>query len=128
MFEFNSKTGHLTEGGAPVAGGDQCYSGTGKGRNNPDMEYVANVGPIPHGSYNIGPAYDDPHLGPCVMHLDPLPGTNTHGRSAFRIHGNNAQNDASHGCIIAGPALRRHIAASNDRVMIVTHGGNNAMV
>lgn len=128
MFEYNSKTGVLTENGNALEGGDKCYSGHGEGRNNPDMEYVPNVGPIPKGRYRIGPAYDDPHLGPCVMHLDPLPGTDTKGRSAFRIHGNNKQNDASHGCIIAGPTLRHYIAASNDRVISVTHGGNDVMV
>jgi hypothetical protein len=48
------------------------------------------------------------------MHLDPLPGTSTFGRSLFRIHGNNAVNDASHGCVILGPFIRRAIADSDD--------------
>jgi hypothetical protein len=125
MFEFNPKTGVMTQNGEPLENGDKCYSGTGDGRNNPSMEDVPNVGPIPRGRYRIGMAYDDAHLGPCVMHLDPLPGTNDFNRSAFRIHGNNASNDASHGCVICGPAMRALINASRDRVLLVTSGGNN---
>jgi hypothetical protein len=96
------------------------YSGSGAGRDAPAMQEREGVGPIPQGRYRIGPAYDDPRLGPCVMHLDPLPGTNTFGRSLFRIHGDNARHDASHGCIILGPAIRRLIAADPDRALLVT--------
>lgn len=98
------------------------YSGTGDGRNNPAMQNIPNVGPIPEGLYTIGEAYDDDEggLGPCVMHLDPLTGTETFGRSLFRIHGNNTQNDASHGCVIMGPSIRHLIAASNDRTLEVS--------
>lgn len=96
------------------------YSGTGHGRNNPDMQDVQGVGPIPQGTYQIGQAYDHPHLGLCVMNLEPRSGTNTFGRSLFRIHGNNAENDASHGCIVIEPATRRLIAASADTQLRVT--------
>jgi hypothetical protein len=100
---------------------DEGYSGSGDGRNNPAMQDVVGVGPIPQGQYIIGDAYDDiGGLGPCVMHLDPYPATNTFGRSLFRIHGNNAANDASHGCVILGPATRHLIAASDDRTLVVT--------
>ena len=54
------------------------------------------------------------------MHLDPINGTDTHGRSAFRIHGNNIDNDASHGCVILGPAIRHLIASGVDRTLVVT--------
>ena len=30
------------------------YAGTGAGRNNPAMENVRNVGPIPQGNYSVG--------------------------------------------------------------------------
>jgi Protein of unknown function (DUF2778) len=96
----------------------QGYSGYGPGRNNPAMEAIANTGPIPKGRYKIGPSYDDEHLGPCVMHLDPI-GHDALGRSEFRIHGNNKTNDASHGCIILGPDLRHVISHSEDRELLV---------
>lgn len=93
----------------------RCYSGAGttynQGRNNPYMCHVPNVGPIPPGTYSIGLPYDDDHLGPCVMHLEPYPETDTFNRSLFRMHGNNVANNASHGCIINGPS-GRHVVAS----------------
>src|SRR5882672_11016886 len=75
------------------------YSGRDDGRNNTAMEAHPDVGPIPRGRYKIGPAHDHPKLGPIVFDLTPEPGTNVFTRSAFRIHGDNAAHDASHGCI-----------------------------
>lgn len=95
------------------------YSGTGKGRNNIDMESVIGVGPIPRATYTIGTAYNDAHLGPVVMHLDPVVGSNVFGRSLFRIHGNNSINDASHGCIILPRWARVTINASRDTTLHV---------
>jgi len=117
MWTFRITNGAILGNGLKVGTG---YSGHGDGRGNPKLAATPMVGPIPPGKYRIGPAYDDPHLGPCVMHLDPLPGTNVFGRSLFRIHGNNAQNDASHGCVIAPPAVRSAINKSLDRVLEVT--------
>lgn len=95
------------------------YSGTRQGRNNPSMQMVHDVGPIPVGAYTIGEAFDDGHLGPCVMALMPADGNEMFGRSDFYIHGDNSQHDASHGCIILGPTARREISDSVDRVLVV---------
>jgi hypothetical protein len=121
MFTFDVRAGKLTENGAPVLGGNSVYSGHGEGLNNPDMEQVQGVGPLPRGKYRVGPAYDDPHLGVCVMHLDPLPGTNEFGRSLFRMHGDNSHMDhtASDGCIIAPHDVRVHVSGALDRVLEV---------
>jgi hypothetical protein len=116
MYTYSQRTGELLHKGKAFGRG---YSGTGPGRDNPAMEGVPYIGPIPRGIYSIGPAYDDPHLGPCVMHLNPHPATNTFGRTAFRIHGNNAANDASHGCIILGPQYRQAIRAGADKDLTV---------
>ena len=97
----------------------QGYSGTGAGLNNPNMQDVPNVGPIPQGPYNIGPGHFSPTTGPDTMNLDPLPGTNTYGRDLFRIHGDNASHNASHGCPIAPPNVRQQINNSNDHVLVV---------
>jgi hypothetical protein len=56
------------------------------------------------------------------MNLDPESGTEPFGRSLFRIHGDNASHDASHGCIILGPLVRRRIAESGDTELTVTQG------
>jgi hypothetical protein len=116
MWFYSQLSGELVHACRVVGHG---YSGTGEGRNNPGMQAMACVGPIPQGVYKIGTSYHDPHLGPCVMHLDPEPGTDTFGRSLFRIHGNNAANDASEGCVILGPAVRASISASLDRDLTV---------
>jgi hypothetical protein len=116
MWTYAQRSGELLHDGRFEGTG---YSGTGAGRNNPSFDHVASVGPIPAGRYHIGTAYNDPDLGPCVMHLDPKEGTETHGRSLFRIHGDNARHDASHGCIILGPAIRHLIAISTDRDLTV---------
>ena len=116
MWTYSIQTGCMSHDGLRIGSG---YSGRDDGRNNPKFAAVQNVGPIPPGKYTIGPEYNHPHLGPCVMNLEPLKGTNTFGRSLFRIHGDNSQHDASHGCIVIGPACRRAIAASPDKVLEV---------
>lgn len=117
MFIFNTETGEFFDGETLVTTG---YSGTGAGRDNPGMEHVQGVGPIPRGEYKIGPVYNDVHgLGPVVMHLDPLPGTDTFGRDLFRIHGDNTEHDASHGCVILPRNVREKVAASKDKILKV---------
>ena len=115
-WQYQQSTGTLSQDGVVQGIG---YSGCGEGRNAPGMQAVPNVGPIPQGQYTIGQAYNDPNLGPCVMHLDPTPDTNTFGRSLFRMHGNNINNDASHGCIIMPPSVRQLVSASNDTDLVV---------
>ena len=60
---------------------------------------------------------DSPNTGPFTILLEPAPGTDTLGRSAFRIHGDSvrAPGTASHGCIILPRAIRDHIWRSGDR-------------
>lgn len=110
-WKYSQRTGRLSLGNIHIATG---YSGNGKGRNNPDMQHVRGVGPIPRGMYTISMPYKHPRLGPSVMNLDPMEGTDTLGRSLFRIHGNNISNNASNGCIVMGPAVRKAIAESGD--------------
>lgn len=94
------------------------YSGKDEGRNNPAMEGVPSVGPIPRGLYHIDAARDGGHLGPVVMNLDPV-GHDALGRTLFRMHGDNARHDASDGCIILGRTIREAIDASPDRDLMV---------
>lgn len=99
------------------------YSGAGhtlaEGRNNPDMQDAIAKGPLPVGSYTIGVPHTSAHTGPYTMDLTPNPGNDMHGRSLFRIHGNNAANDASEGCIILPPDARRAVWESGDHALDV---------
>lgn len=115
MYSYEISTGTLNHNNIFVGTG---YSGAGylfaDGRNNPTMVSDPDKGPIPPGMYTIGIAYQHPTEGPCVMNLTPDADTNTFGRSAFHIHGNNKSNNASKGCIILGPTIRKSIALSGD--------------
>lgn len=92
------------------------YAGHGEGVNNPDLQHVPNVGPIPRGHYTIGAPRDGGHLGPHVLPLTPQQGTETFGRSGFYVHGDNRRHDqsASEGCLILSRPLREEIAESSD--------------
>lgn len=116
MWSYDQSSGELRHDGEFEGTG---YSGAGASRNMASAQDIPSVGPTPQGRFKISKAYDHPHLGPCVMNLDPEPGTETFGRSLFRIHGDNARHDASHGCIILGPAIRRLIARSGDNELEV---------
>jgi hypothetical protein len=84
-----------------------------------------NYGPLPTGSYTIGPAEDSVKLGPVAMPLVPDPANQMHGRSGFFIHADSVANPgtASEGCIVpvngvngeAGRVIREQIAADSDR-------------
>lgn len=93
------------------------YSGNGQGLNNPAMEGVRDVGPIPQGEYVLGGTYNSQRVGPAAIIITPDPGNSAHGRSDFRIHGDNSRGNqsASNGCIIAPRAVRNVITASPDR-------------
>lgn len=87
------------------------YAGHGAGFNNPAMQNVQDVGPLPQGSYTIGDPHDNMHTGPFTLDLGPDATDQMFGRFAFRIHGDNPEmnHTASDGCIIAAPAIRHDI-------------------
>lgn len=116
MYTYSQKTGEFLHDGKFVGTG---YSGTGKGRNNPKMQDFHAVGPVPQGVFKIGTAYRHKDLGPVTMNLEPQLGSEMFGRSLFRIHGDNTRHDASHGCIILGPAIRNVISRGTDRDLTV---------
>lgn len=122
MWTYEQASGKFSQDGVYLVTG---YSGwddgdnisePGEGKNNPDMQAVKNIGPIPVGQYTIGPAYDTATHGPIVMRLTPKQGTETFGRSGFLIHGDSlrAPGTASHGCIILPRKIREQVASSGD--------------
>lgn len=117
MWMFQQSTGRFFR---LIATG---YSGKGEGVNQPALEDVKGVGPIPRGAWSIGPARDDTGHGPIVMALTPLGDTETWGRSGFLIHGDLighvGEQMASEGCIVLSHDVRAQIAASGDRELIV---------
>ena len=120
MWTFDVKAGAILSPTKFPLG--TAYSGNGKGLNNPLMDGVPDVGPIPPGQWQIGEFFDDiGGKGPQVCHLTPAPGTDTLGRSGFMIHGDNQlmNHSASEGCIIAARFIRDAIAHSGDKIIEV---------
>ncbi|MFM0268275.1 tlde1 domain-containing protein [Paraburkholderia sediminicola] len=113
-WSYQQSTGNLSFNGEFVERG---YSGAATGKNNPAMQAVPNIGPIPRGSYQVGEPHTSPHTGTYTLNLTATAGTNTFGRSAFRIHGDSLHHPgtASEGCIIMGVQTRHRIWVSGDR-------------
>ncbi|MDH7973678.1 DUF2778 domain-containing protein [Sphingomonas sp. AR_OL41] len=118
MLTWDQSAGTMTRNGELIGRG---YSGNGRGVNNPAMQAAQGIGPLPQGRYDLTGVKDSPNTGPFTIVLEPSPGTNTLGRSAFRIHGDNrlANQSASHGCIILPRAVREAIWRTGDRQLTV---------
>lgn len=117
-WEYSQRSGELHHNGVLVY--DKGYSGAGFEKNQPDLEHVPNKGPIPRGTWMIGQPYSSNRVGPFALPLTPY-GHNAHGRIDFRIHGDNGSNlgNASEGCIVLPPDIRKRIAASGDNTLYV---------
>jgi hypothetical protein len=115
MWIYAQKTGALWRDGQHVATG---YAGCDEGKNDPGMQAVADVGPIPQGRWTIvGPPINTRYHGPYVLHLQPVPGTETFGRSGFLMHGDSVESPgcASKGCVILPRAAREEVWNSEDK-------------
>lgn len=119
-WSWSQSTGELRRNGAVVSRG---YSGKGRGKNNPALQNVPGIGPIPRGRWRMVRVYDSANVGPFAIELhavDATPGDDRHdetGRGAFRIHGDSirAPGTASKGCIILPRAVREAMWRSGDR-------------
>lgn len=114
-WTYAQKTGELEHDGQPVANG---YSGCGEGKNNPELQQVHNIGPVPQGDWTIsGPPENTSEHGPYVLRLTPMPETETFGRTGFLIHGDSktAPGSASQGCVILPHFVREKVWESGDR-------------
>jgi hypothetical protein len=110
------------------------YSGAGDGKNNPDMQNVENVGPIPCGKYTMELIADDAGnpidhkdakgttLHAPVIRLIPDPTNEMFGRVDFLIHGDNGLGTASLGCPVAARFARIAMWSSMDHDLNVVRG------
>jgi Protein of unknown function (DUF2778) len=118
VITFQISTGTLFSNGATLG---TAYSGAPGYVDDAGQTSVVAHGPIPVGTWGIGAPTDLPVLGPFCMALSPNAETNTFGRSAFFIHGDNQAHDetASEGCIVAARWLREAIWADPDHLLNV---------
>lgn len=115
---YHQATGELLHDLRPVATG---YSGFGAAKNKPESQHLAGLGPIPRGAYLLGALSENEDHGPLAIHVVPLTGTDTLGRSGFLIHGDNREHPggASHGCIIMPREIREQMIDSHDKQILV---------
>ncbi len=121
MWIYEQRTGRLRHNDTSVATG---YSGFGPAKNDPLRQHEAGLGPIPQGAYSLGAVEEEGPHGPVAIHLLPLTGTETFGRSAFMVHGDSVEypGGASHGCIIVPRKVREAMADGRDRLLVVLSG------
>jgi hypothetical protein len=121
VWTYVQKTGELLRDGLHIAVG---YSGWKNGKNNPGLQNVEEVGPIPVGKYLVGTPHDTLTHGPFVLPLTPDPGNEMFGRSAFLMHGDSVVDPgtASRGCIIMSRAVRTEVVESGDKLLQVISG------
>jgi Protein of unknown function (DUF2778) len=119
MWTYRQASGCIEWNGAILGVG---YSGAlPLGRNNPQMQNVRMVGPIPQGAYLIGDLIDSAVHGPFALPLTPDPANEMFGRAGFLIHGDSIDHPgaASEGCIIMSRNVRESIRDSGDRHLTV---------
>lgn len=118
MWIYNQGTGKLLQNAGLVGTG---YAGRDAGKNNPAMQNVKGIGPLPCGFYIIGQPEDRSDTGPFSIKLHPDSGNNMFGRSSFFMHGDSikAPGTASHGCPIFSRAVREKVNASTDKILKV---------
>jgi RHS repeat-associated protein len=119
---YSQSTGRLTHVDATgnVTNVATGYAGIGTGVNNPALQNVASTGPLPQGSYTVGPQQtnvtSDGHRLPASMRLIPDTSNQMFNRAGFLIHGPHAndQHNSSNGCPIFPRQVRDQIGNSND--------------
>jgi hypothetical protein len=123
MCYYNQLTGNMlcvdnSTGG--IYYDEDGYSGDWLGQDNPEWQEVYDTGPIPVGGWDVGSAYYSPNTGQNTIELIPWPDNSCYdtGRECdtFKIHGNNATNDASAGCIILPP--NRTVIPQGEEVIV----------
>lgn len=118
---YRQSTGELLRAEGTLAG--KGYAGAAPhGKNDPLLQDVHDVGPIPRGFYTIGQAYRDGKLGPVTMSLKQDACNRMLGRDLFFFHPDSITHpgEASEGCIVMPMAVLEEVAASKDRELEVT--------
>src|SRR5579863_2380946 len=109
MWTWEQSTGQFYDAEMqPV--GPPGYSGHGLGVNNPAMQADPDVGPIPCGMWQAVELLPESSHGPNAIRLEPMPETNTFGRTGFFMHGDEiahvGEHLASEGCIVEPENVR----------------------
>ena len=122
MWTFHQDTGReFDENGILQARG---YAGRNAGKNNPAMEGVKGIGPLPRGRYRGVELFEvHPTVGKYAIRLEPDAETRAriiaYGRNpdSFFNHGDSSEHPglASHGCIVTYKPARVKFWTTTDR-------------
>lgn len=114
MWVWASKTGALLDHKLRLK--TYGYAGREAGFNNPLMQHIKGIGPIPEGLYTMEAPHESPTTGPYSLRLVPHEDNEMYGRSSFAMHGDStaAPGTASHGCIVVGREHREAAWTSGD--------------
>jgi len=124
MFTYVLDSGEMIDPHGQILG--TGYSGSSVCRNNPSMQNIRGVGPLPCGFYGMETIVDSAGH-PCdygdkkapVIALIPDPSNEMCGRYGFLIHGDNDTHTASDGCIIQEHPTRVTMSNSSDKKLQV---------
>lgn len=124
MWTFKQSNGQLfnrdNECIATGYAGGNCGKNP-EGKNNPYMQEVPCVGPLPRGRYQLSALVPQSQLGPYAIVLTPAPTNEMFGRGHFYIHGDRTlmPGSASEGCIIMPRTVRQMMWMSDDHDLLV---------
>jgi len=91
-----------------------------EGVNNPNLQGVKCVGPLPTGKFTFGEVVPFSKLGPYAIPLIPDQANEMYGRGDFFMHGDtNPPGNASEGCIIMPHIVRVRVHGSPDQALEV---------
>lgn len=122
-INYSQSTGIITkDDGTVLVPAGHAWAGHGEGKNNPAMEQVHCIGPLPRGTYTLGAWGKHDELGPDSCHLTQTEGE-SYGRDGFYIHGPSQDpikhGQESKGCIVVEHDYRIGIIALNPNIIIV---------
>ena len=121
---FQQSTGHIYDPTGVLVtttyAGGNCGNNP-EGLNNPAMQDVKCVGPLPQGLYTFGQPENSSKLGPFAIPLIPDPANTMYDRGGFFAHGDTVEMDhaASEGCIITNRGVRMTMWGSEDHQLTV---------
>ena len=96
------------------------YSGFEEGKNNPRLQDVVNLGPIPRGLYHITQLYHSKKVGRNSLKLAPV-GHDALKRTNLVMHGDSVTRPgyASKGCVVQKLTPRLTVWRSSDHLLKV---------
>lgn len=121
MITYSQSTGKITSEDGVLL--DVGYAGSGAGKNNPLMQGVKDIGPIPVGFYKMLPPVNTDAHGPYVIWLVPEDQKLMFGRYDFGMHSDRRVGPpgfASEGCIVGSLVKRQAIWMGGHRRLRVT--------